>query len=85
MAKKWVRLPRIAAHCDLSSHAVYKLVQAGIMPHGRAGRILVFDIEEVDAWLKQRGSAGQVSILISEEDQKAEVASRIADEIQAEV
>ena len=65
-ATRWVRLSKIAQHCGLSPHSIYKMVQADIIPHGRAGRILVFDVEAVDEWIRQRGNVGRIEFPASE-------------------
>ena len=86
-ATKWVRLSEIAQHCGLSKHTIYKFARSGVIPHGRAGRVLVFNINDVDEWIRQRGSSGQLDFPAAEEkarqaDQEEEV-DRISSDILA--
>lgn len=34
----------------------YEQAKAGLIPHIRVGRYIRFDLEEVEGWLRQRGS-----------------------------
>jgi len=79
--RKWVGLREIAARYGVSSHTVYKWCQKGIIPFGRAGNRLIFDVAETDLWARQRGNSGRLDLPVSEERTRERVAEQIADEI----
>ena len=60
MNSRKVRVPELAEYLGVSRHTIYKWCQQGWVPVGRAGRALVFDVAAVEAWLRDRGSTGQV-------------------------
>ena len=41
-----------------SVHTLYKMVEAGRIPHERVGRDLFFDLETIDQWMKAHGNGG---------------------------
>lgn len=55
----WADVHGAAQHVHLSVHALRKMVERHTVPHGRAGRKLPFSLEELDAWVRARGSTAQ--------------------------
>jgi excisionase family DNA binding protein len=51
MSEKYMTAPEVADHCRVSVWTIYARVKAG-MPHGRIGNRLLFDVAEVDAWIR---------------------------------
>jgi len=81
--RKWVGLREIAARYGVSSHTVYKWTQKGIIPFGRAGNRLIFDVAETDSWARQRGNPGRLDFPVSDEQAREQEAGRIAERIMA--
>lgn len=77
----WVGIREIAARFGLSVHTCYKLAQRGVIPCGRAGRRLVFNLAECDAWARARGSRGRVDFPAGEERAQEQQAQEIAGHI----
>jgi excisionase family DNA binding protein len=50
---KWLTVEEIARHLRTTVSTVYKLRQRGVIRGYRAGRHLLFDVEEVDADIKE--------------------------------
>ena len=48
----FLTVTELADHLRISARKVYALVAAGEIPHRRAGARLIFDRQEVDAWLR---------------------------------
>jgi len=84
----WVGVEEIATHIGASPHTIRKWCQKGVIPHGRACLRLVFDVEEVDRWLRQRGSPGRLDRPVSqdqaEKQAREEEAAQIAERIMAD-
>lgn len=53
---------RVAAYLQVSESWIYKLVAAKGIPFQRAGRLVRFRKEQVDAWLSSRGSEDVVRV-----------------------
>ncbi len=55
-ATTWVRLPELATHYGVSRSTAYKWTMKGIIPCRRVpgGRLIFFDLAEVDRWLKNQ-------------------------------
>jgi predicted DNA-binding transcriptional regulator AlpA len=51
MSEKYMTAPEVADHCRVSVWTIYARVKAG-MPHGRIGNRLLFDVAEVNAWIR---------------------------------
>ena len=82
----WVGLKEIAARYGVSPHTVYKWCQNGFIPFGRAGRTLVFNTAETDAWARQRGSEGLPRLPVDTEKrvrerQAQDIATRLLQEV----
>ena len=60
MRKRKMRVSELASYLGVSRHTVYKWVQMGWVPVGRAGRALVFDMDTIEAWVNDRGSHGHI-------------------------
>lgn len=79
----WVGVEEIAAHIGVSPHSVRKWCQQGLIPHGRAGRRLVFEVISVESWMRDRGSAGSLCDSTSEERRSEAEAQQVSDAIWA--
>jgi excisionase family DNA binding protein len=51
---KWLTVDEIAHHLRTTPSTVYKLKERGLIRGYRAGRRLIFDVDEVDADIKRR-------------------------------
>jgi excisionase family DNA binding protein len=51
---KWLTVEEIARHLRTTPSTIYKLKERGDIRGYRAGRNLLFDVEEVDADIKRR-------------------------------
>ena len=52
----WMTVKNLSDYLQLSEIALYKWVQQGKIPFVKAGRVLRFDRENIDRWLKTRES-----------------------------
>jgi excisionase family DNA binding protein len=48
----WLTAPQAAEHLGWPTQRVYKLTTAGAIPHRKHGQRLLFDRDELDAWLE---------------------------------
>jgi excisionase family DNA binding protein len=48
----WLTAAQAAEHLGWSTQRVYKLTAAGAIPHRKHGQRLLFDRDELDAWLE---------------------------------
>jgi excisionase family DNA binding protein len=48
----WLTVPQAAEHLGWPTQRVYKLTAAGAIPHRKHGQRLLFDRNELDAWLE---------------------------------
>ena len=48
----WLTVPQAAEHLGWPTQRVYKLTAAGAIPHRKHGQRLLFDLDELDAWLE---------------------------------
>jgi excisionase family DNA binding protein len=48
----WLTAPQAAEHLGWPTQRVYKLTAAGAIPHRKHGQRLLFDRDELDAWLE---------------------------------
>ena len=81
----WVGIKEVSEHTGASPHTVRKWCQKKAIPHGRAGRLLVFNLDAVDTWIRQRGSSGRLDTPPTEDETQAQEAHEIADAILAGV
>jgi len=85
----WVDIDVVAEYTGRSKHTIRKLCQRGLMPHGRSspGRRghLLFNITEVDQYLRQCGSVGRVEQAPTDDERTEKKAAEIADDILAGV
>lgn len=57
MSKKprnWQRLPQLAEHLNTSRSWIYKRTMNGEIPHHRVGGLLLFDLAEIEAWIRMQ-------------------------------
>jgi excisionase family DNA binding protein len=57
MAERWISVDEIAQHLGIKKDTVYKWVRTRNMPAHKVGRLLKFQIGEVDRWVRE-GRAG---------------------------
>ena len=52
MVERWFSVEDIAGHLGIKRDTVYKWVRLKNMPAHKAGRLLKFQVREVDQWVK---------------------------------
>ena len=52
MSERWLSVDEIAEHLGIKRDTVYKWVAHKNMPAHKVGRLLKFQINEVDRWVK---------------------------------
>lgn len=57
MADRWLSVDEIAQHLGIKKDTVYKWVKQRDMPHHKVGRLLKFQVKEVDKWVKDGKAA----------------------------
>lgn len=51
--ERWVDIKEVAAHLDVTTESVYRWIERKNFPSHRVGRLLRFQLSEVDAWVRQ--------------------------------
>ncbi len=64
---RWLSVEEIAVHLGIKKDTVYKWVAKKHLPTHKVGRLLKFDKEEIDAWVRS-GSAAESSTTKSKQD-----------------
>jgi len=54
VANKWLTIDQIADYLQVSKEKIYKICQKGKMPVSKVGGQWRFDLNEVDAWVRQQ-------------------------------
>ena len=57
MPDRWVSVTEIAEHLGIKKDTVYKWVRTRNMPSHKVGRLLKFQIQEVDQWVRDGKAA----------------------------
>ena len=57
MAERWLSVVEIAEHLGVKKDTVYKWVARKKMPAHKVGRLIKFQIGEVDQWIKEGHAA----------------------------
>jgi excisionase family DNA binding protein len=52
MAERWVSIDEISEHLGIKKDTIYKWVARKKMPAHKMGRLLKFQIKEVDQWVR---------------------------------
>jgi excisionase family DNA binding protein len=52
MVERWVSIDEIAEHLGIKKDTIYKWVARKKMPAHKVGRLLKFQIKEVDRWIR---------------------------------
>jgi len=52
MAERWVSIDEISEHLGVKKDTIYKWVARKKMPAHKVGRLLKFQIKEVDRWVR---------------------------------
>lgn len=57
MSKRWMSVDEIAEHLQIKRETVYKWVTNKGMPSQKVGRLLRFQLDEIDEWVRSGGAA----------------------------
>jgi len=57
MAERWLSVTEIAEHLGIKKDTVYKWVRMRGMPSHKVGRLLKFQVQEVDQWVRDGKAA----------------------------
>ena len=57
MADRWLSVEEIAEHLGIKKDTVYKWVKTRKMPVHKVGRLLKFQVKEIDQWVKEGKAA----------------------------
>ena len=57
MAERWLSVVEIAEHLGVKKDTVYKWVARKKMPAHKVGRLIKFQIGDVDQWIKEGHAA----------------------------
>lgn len=52
---RWVTADVVADHLQVEESTVKQWAKLGIIPHGKAGSLLRFDLSEIDEWVRSNG------------------------------
>ena len=58
MADRWLSVEEIAEHLGIKKYTVYKWVKTRQMPFHKVGRLLKFQLKEIDRWVREGKAAG---------------------------
>jgi excisionase family DNA binding protein len=61
MAERWLSVEEIAEHLGIKRDTVYKWVRLRNMPAHKAGRLLKFQVREVDQWVRDGKASSTIS------------------------
>lgn len=53
MADRWLPVEEIAEHLGIKKYTVYKWVKTRQMPVHKVGRLLKFQVNEIDQWVRE--------------------------------
>ena len=53
MAERWVSIDEISEHLGVKKDTIYKWVARKKMPAHKVGRLLKFQIKEIDKWVRE--------------------------------
>jgi len=57
MADRWLSVEEIAQHLGIKKDTVYKWVRNRNMPAHKVGRLVKFQVKEVDQWIREGKAA----------------------------
>ncbi len=57
MAERWLSVEEIAEHLGVKRDTIYKWVRTKDIPFHKVGRLVKFQIKEVDQWVKDGKAA----------------------------
>ena len=57
MTERWVSIDEISEHLGVKKDTIYKWVARKKMPAHKVGRLLKFQVKEIDQWVRE-GKAG---------------------------
>ena len=58
MTDRWLSVDEIAAHLGIKKDTIYKWVRTTDIPYHKVGKLLKFQLQEVDDWVRA-GKAGE--------------------------
>jgi len=58
MSERWLSVDEIAEHLGVKKDTIYKWVRTTDIPYHKIGKLLKFQIQEIDRWVKE-GKAGK--------------------------
>ena len=61
--KKYISVKELAEYISIKPSTIYAWVHEGYIPHYKIGRLVRFNMEEIERWIKKRKAK---SILIQE-------------------
>lgn len=61
MTERWLSVEEIAEHLGVKRDTVYKWVRTTDIPFHKVGRLVKFQIKEVDRWVKEGKAAPRKS------------------------
>jgi len=67
MTERWVSIDEVAEHLGVKKDTIYKWVANKRMPAHKVGRLLKFQITEVDKWIRAGKAAPDSKKQISED------------------
>jgi len=59
MTERWLSVDEIAQHLGIKKDTVCKWVRKRKMPFHKVGRLLKFQVKEIDKWVKDGKAAGK--------------------------
>ena len=57
MTERWLSVENIAEHLGVKKHTIYKWVRTTDIPFHKVGRLVKFQVKEVDKWVKDGKAA----------------------------
>ena len=64
----WVNVEQVAEHLGVQRHSIYRWIENKGFPSHKVGRLLRFNLSEVDHWVRQGGGNDEGTEKITSED-----------------
>lgn len=61
MAERWLSVEEIAQHLGVKRDTIYKWVAFRNMPSHKVGRLLKFQVNEVDQWVREGKASSELN------------------------
>lgn len=62
MSPPLLRAEEVAGRLAMSKAAVYRLAERGELPHVRIGRVVRFDVEALEGWIRAHSAGNGAAI-----------------------